>query len=136
MADLPDAMKHRELVFTDNPPGQVDRAIALLSRLQGLHVERAATPNCLHISYSLLDYSLEILEGGLSKAGFQFADSTLGQIGKRLTYYQEEVEYHNLNVPEPDRYARTRKNEIFVKAYEHHLHGDHDDTPPELREYK
>lgn len=135
MSDLPeDTLKHRDLVFTDEPPGQVDRAFALLSGLDGMKVERAAQPNCLHVSYSLLDYSLEGLEQALAAQGFSLDDSALNQIGKKLTYYREEVEYHNLNVPE--RQAKTREREVFVKAYDHHLHGDHDDTPPELREYK
>lgn len=137
MAAAPsDAVKHRVLVFSANSPGQAERAYQLLSGLDGLQVERGSQPNTLHISYSLLDYGLESLEQALIKEGFTLADSALGQIGKKLTYYREEVEYHNLNIPDPERYARSRKSEIFAKAYEHHQHGDHDDTPPELREYK
>jgi len=135
VSDLPeDTIKHRDLVFSDEPPGQVDRAYTLLSGLDGMQVERGAEPNCLRISYSLLDYSLESLEQALAAQGFRLEDTALGQISRKLTYYREEVEYHNLNVPE--RHTKSRKSEIFVKAYEHHLHGDHDDTPPELREYK
>jgi hypothetical protein len=133
-SDLPDAIRHRDLVFADDPPGQVERAYALLSGLDGLQVERGVDSSCLHVSYSLLDYSLETLELALIKQGFHLDNSTLTQIGRKLTYYREEVEYHNLNVPE--RHTKSRQSEIFVKAYEHHLHGDHDDTPPELREYK
>ncbi len=132
--DLPDVTKHRDLVFSDDPPGQVDRAYALLSGLDGLQVARDSEPNRLHVTYSLLDYSLELLERALAEQGFRLDDSSLGQISRKLTYYREEVEYHNLNVPE--RHTKSRQSEIFVKAYEHHLHGDHDDTPPELREYK
>lgn len=130
----PDTLKQRHLVFGANPPGQADRAFQLLSGLEGLQVERSSQPNTLLITYSLLDYALESLEQALVKEGFVFDDGALGHIGKKLTYYREEVEYHNLNIPE--RHASDRKSEIFVKAYEHHLHGDHDDTPPELREYK
>lgn len=130
----PDALKQRELVFSGDPPGQVERAFELLSGLDGLGVERGSRPNSLRITYNLLDYALENLEQALVKEGFRLDDTALKQIGKRLTYYREEVEYHNLNVPE--WHAQKRNREIFVKAYEHHLHGDHDDTPPELREYK
>ncbi len=132
----PDTVKQRVLAFRANPPGQAERAYRLLSGLDGLQVERGSQPKSLRITYSLLDYGLESLEQALVKEGFTLDDSALGQIGKKLTYYREEVEYHNLNIPDPERYAKTRKSEIFVKAYEHHLHGDHDDTPPELREYK
>ncbi|HEY5994218.1 MAG TPA: hypothetical protein VIU46_06400 [Gallionellaceae bacterium] len=130
----PETVKQRELVFSTHPPGQADRAFQLLTGLEDLQVERCKRPNALLITYSLLDYALESLEQALVKEGFCLEDSTLGQISKKLTYYREEVEYHNLNIP--DRHARDRKREIFIKAYEHHLHGDHDDTPPELREYK
>lgn len=130
----PDALKQRELIFSGDPPGQVERAFELLSGLDGLRVEHGSRPNSLRITYNLLDYALESLEQALVKEGFRLDDTALKQIGKRLTYYREEVEYHNLNVP--DWHARDRNREIFVKAYEHHLHGDHDDTPPELREYK
>lgn len=130
----PDTLRQRDLVFAANPPGQADRAFQLLTGLEGLQVERGSEANRLRITYSLLDYALESLELALVKEGFILDDSGLGHIGKKLTYYREEVEYHNLNIPE--RHAKDRKSEIFVKAYDHHLHGDHDDTPPELREYK
>ena len=130
-----DALKQRELVFSGNPPGQAERAFELLSGLDDLRVERGARPNSLLISYSLLNYSLEGLERALIGEDFRLEDSAINQIAKKLTYYREEVEYHNLNVPE--RHVDNRRNaEIFVKAYDRHLHGDHDDTPPELREYR
>jgi hypothetical protein len=28
------------------------------------------------------------------------------------------------------------EREVYVKTYEQESHGDHDDTPPELRDYK
>lgn len=130
----PDAMKQRELVFSRSPADQVERAFELLSGLDGLCVARGSRPNSLLVTYNLLDYSLEGLEHALLKEDFRLEDSALNQIGRKLTYYREEVEYHNLNVPQRPDHNRNR--EIFVKAYEHHLHGDHDDTPPELREYK
>lgn len=130
----PETIKQRELVFSGEPQGQVERAFALLSGLNDLQVERSDQPNTLRISYSLLDYSLEALEQALTRQGFRLDDTALEHISKKLTHYREEVEYHNLNVPQ--RLTKNREREIFVKAYEHHLHGDHDDTPPELREYK
>ncbi len=130
----PEALKHRELVFADPPPGQAERAYALLKGLDRFHVERGGDPNSLHISYSLADYSLEGVEQALIKEGFSLDDTALNQIERKLIHYRERVEYHNLNIPEWP--AKGRDREAFAKAYEHHLHGDHDDTPPELREYK
>lgn len=129
-----ETLKQRELIFSGDPPGQVERAFELLSGLDGLQIAHGSRPNSLHLTYSLLDYSLEALEHALIKQGFRMDDTALDQIGKKLIYYREEVEYHNLNVPL--RLTKDREREIFAQAYEHHLHGDHDDTPPELRECK
>jgi len=127
-------VKHRVLVFTAEPEGQAERARMLLTGLEDLIVKCCEDPNALHLSYSLHDYTLISLERALVSEGFQLHDSTWGQIGKTLIHYQEEVECHNLNVP--FRRTLVRHAEVFVKAYENHPHGDHDDTPPELREYK
>jgi len=130
----PDLVKQRELVFSAKPPGQVEHALQLLSGVEGLKVERSARPNCLKITYSLVDYALEGIEQALEDVGFRLEGAALKQLGKRFTHYLEQVEYHNLNVPE--WHSKNRRSEAFVHAYEHHLHGDHDDTPPELREYR
>ncbi len=130
----PGAVKQRELVFSADPPGQAGRALELLSGVDDLQVEYGQHPNSVMVTYSLFDYALEDLEQALAREGFRLVDSPLAQLGRKLTYYLEEVEFHNLNVP--DWRAQHPRSEIFVKAYQHHLHGDHDDTPPELREYK
>ncbi len=134
METAPEALKQRELVFSSEPSGQAERAYALLKGLDRFEVERGDNPNALRISYSLLDYSLEGVEQALIKEGFRLDDAALNQIERKLIHYREQVEYHNLNISEWP--AKGRDREAFVKAYEHHLHGDHDDTPPELREYK
>lgn len=135
MSELPDdTIKHRDLVFSDEPAGQLDRAVALLSELEGVEVERTMETNCLRITYSLLDHSLEGIEHMLATQGIQLEEGPLGQISRKLIFYREDVEYHNLNIRE--RPVKAREKEVFVKAYDHRLHGDHDDTPPELRDYK
>jgi hypothetical protein len=91
-------------------------------------------PRSLRIRYSVQHYSLEALEKSLAREGFHLKYTLLGNIRKHLIHYCEDVQYHNLKTPEP----RTKNNsqEIFVKAYELHPHGNHDDTPKELREFK
>ncbi len=130
----PPELKHRLLVFSADPPGQAERALELLKGLDNLVVERAAQPNSLYVGYSLLDYSLAGLERGLHKEGFTLDHSALNQFRRKLIHYSEDVEYHNLNTPEFP--AKRREREVFVKIYDRHLHGNHDDTPRELREYK
>lgn len=129
-----DPLVYHDLFFAAEPAGQLERALSLLVGLENLQVEKTAELNRLCISYSLRDYSLEGLESALKKAGFCFKENLLNKLSKRLIYYCEEVQYHNLNIPE--RLTKSKTSEIFAKLYENHPHGDHDDTPKELRENK
>jgi len=126
--------KERVLVFGDDPSNQLEQAYLLLSGLENFHVERGSQSNSLLIRYSVQHYSLEALEKALVREGFRLKESLLDKLRKQLIHYCEDVQYHNLKTPEP----RTKNNsqEIFVKAYGHHPHGNHDDTPKELREFK
>ena len=126
--------KQRLLVFSDEPADQLFAAYLLLVGLENFHVEMGPQPNSLLIRYSVQHYSLEALEKALIREGFRFNYRMIEKIKKQLIHYCEDVQYHNLKTPEP----RTKNNsqEIFVKAYELHPHGNHDDTPKELREFK
>ncbi len=134
MLDPDENQKRHELFFADEPPGEAARALQLLKGLDGLQVEPGSQANSLIVNYSLLDYSMEGLETALVKEGFRLDPSILHGIGRSLVHYCEEVQYHNMSTPE--RLTKSRSKEIFVKAYDNHPHGDHDDTPEELREYK
>ncbi len=134
MVDLSELNKQREIVFNSEPAGQVERAYRLLSGLPGCKVKYGNSTNSLHVSYNLRDYTLEGLESGLIEEGFQLENSTLHNIGRKVIYYCEDTICHNLDIP----VYHTKKNEreVFVNAYDQTQHGDRDDTPPELREYK
>jgi len=126
--------KERLLVFSEEPANQIFQAYLLLIGLDDFYVEKGPLPNSLLIRYSVQHYSLEALEKALTREGFRLEYRLFEQIKKQVIYYCEDVQYHNLKTPEP----RTKNNsqEIFVKAYELHPHGNHDDTPKELREFK
>jgi hypothetical protein len=127
--------KQRILVFADEPANQIEQAFLLLSGLDDLQVENGTTSNSLLIRYSVEHYSLEGLEKALLKEGFIFNYGWLSKLKNGFIHYCEDVQYHNLKSPEP----RTKNNsqEVFVKAYEHHPHGDHDYTKsPEPRNSK
>ena len=126
--------KQRLLIFSDEPANQLFQAYLLLIGLENFHVEMGPQRNSLLIRYSVQHYSLEALEKALTREGFRLEYRLFEKIKKHLIHYCEDVQYHNLKTPEP----RTKNNsqEIFVKAYELHSHGNHDDTPKELREYK
>lgn len=126
--------KERILVFSEQPANQVEQAFLLLSGLNNFEVENGPSPNSLRIRYSVVHYSLEGLQKALQKEGFVFNFSLLDRFKHTLIHYCEDVQYHNLKTPEP----RTKNNsqEVFVKAYEQHPHGDHVDISPESSEVK
>ncbi len=126
--------KERTVRFSEIPPGQVAEAAAFLGGLPGLEVALGEQPFCLDLAYDLLDYSLEDLENTLIDKGFHLDSTLLTKMMRALFYYVEETELHNLGAPE--RLLKKPQNEAYVQAWEQRLHGDHDDTPPEWREYK
>lgn len=125
--------KIRELRFRALPPNQTERAWAALSELPGVSVEAGTHPRSLTVRYSILQYSLESLEEGLATAGFHLDSSLYLKLCRALVHFCEETQRHNLLSPER---LLKQSNEVYIKAYEHHPHGDHDDTPVELRDFK
>jgi hypothetical protein len=111
-----ESIVYHDLFFAAEPAGQLERALTLLGGLENLQVEKTAEPNRLCISYSLRDYSLEGLEAALKKAGYCFRENLLNKLGKQLIYYCEEVQYHNLNIPE--RLTKSKTHVVFAKLYE------------------
>lgn len=136
MAKSVELLKQRELFFAAGLPGQAARALELLKGLDDLQAEPGTEPNSLRVSYNLLDYSLSGLEKALIKQGFSFDDEVLHQIDRMFVHYSEKMEYHNLNIHEHPVKSKSREREIFVNVYDNHLHGDHDDTPEDMRDYR
>ena len=127
-----DLIKSREIVFAVLPPNQCAQAWMLLDGLDGMEVRQFDRKCHILVTYSLADYSLEALENALIAQGFHLDNSLFQKIRRALVYYSERVQLENLRAPE--HLLKSRK--IFVEIYEHHPHGDHDDTPPEWREYR
>lgn len=125
--------KRREIRFRSFPEGQAQRALNALAALPGIQVEFAPRPDGVVVHYSVVDYSLELLEEALLKAGFFLESSLYNKLVRAIVYYCEETQRHNLLSPER---LLKQSNEVYIQVYGHHLHGDHDETPLELREYK
>ena len=125
--------KEREIRFKALPPGQVERAFQSLRLLKGLRVAHGDQPRTLLVSYSVLDYSLELIEDALREAGFQLDNTLYSKLVRALVYFCEETQRHNLESPE--RLIK-KSNEVYIQVYDQHPHGDRDDTPPEFRDYK
>ncbi|MBL8484524.1 MAG: hypothetical protein JNJ60_20180 [Rhodocyclaceae bacterium] len=129
----PGVSKHRELRFNPTPPGQIERARRLLEMLEGFTVAAGANPHSLLIAYDVTHYTFQGVERALQDQGFHLDNSLYMKFLRALVYFCESTQLRNLRQPE-----RLIKNshQVYVQAWEQHRHGDHDDTPPELREYK
>lgn len=127
-----DLEKTREVVFHPLPVGQVERALTLLQGLDELQVSVGSEPNSLQVRYSINLYTLEGLESALASQGFHLDNSLLTKLKRALAYFCESVQRRNIAANEPD----LKSQQAFMKVYDHHLHGDRDETPEEWRDYK
>ncbi len=134
MTDAVELDRQRDIVFSPEFPGQVARACQLLSGLPDCKVEYGDSPNTLRVAYNLHHYTLDGLEAALTEEGFHLDHSTVHRIGRQIIYYCEDTARHNLDIPSHS--TKDNEREIFINVYNHEPHGDHDDTPPELRDYK
>ncbi|MDD2776000.1 MAG: hypothetical protein PHU06_08595 [Gallionella sp.] len=134
MPNTVDLAKQRDLVFAAEPECQVLQAFLLLDALPNCTVQRSDKPNTLVVSYHLQHHTLESLEKILLAQGFVLDDGFLHRIARQVIYYCEDTCCHNMDIPE--HHTKKNEQEVFAEVYNHHLHGDRDDTPPELRKYK
>lgn len=125
--------KHREIRFFKLKPDQVKDAMALLATLPGLEVAPGAQPNGVAVWYDIADHCMEGLENLLVNRGFHLETTLYYKLVRALVYFSEETQRRNL--AQPERLIK-QSHEVYSRAWEHHPHGDHDETPPELREYK
>ncbi len=125
--------KQRELHFDASRPDQVAQVQLLLSGIEGLVVSTGSNQHSLSIEYELTEYTFEGLEKALTSQGFLLQDTLYHKIQRSIIYFSEETQLRNMRMPER---LLKKSNEVYVKAWEHHPHGDHDDTPAELREEK
>lgn len=127
----PGCVKRREIRFTKMPPEQAAKAAALLAGLEFLEVDHGPHPRGITVRYDLVDYTCEGLENALRNLGYHLDNSLYCKIVRAVVYFTEETQLNNIK--EPARLIK-KSNEVYIKAYQHHPHGDHDDTPLELRE--
>ncbi len=127
-----DNEKVRQLSFGPLPANQAKEALLLLHDLPHLTVLSTVGETGLLIRYELPFYTLEKIEIALIDQGFHLDNSLFNKLRRSLIYYVETLQCQNRTQPEQS--ARSRR--IFARVYEHHAHGDHDDTPPEWRDYR
>jgi hypothetical protein len=126
--------KERSILFSKFPPGQVPEAADYLGTMGLIDVAPHSDKRSIGLVYDLHEHSLEELESALGDKGFHLDNTLFSKLMRALIYYIEETQLHNLGAPE--RLLKKSQNEAYTQAWERHPHGDHDDTPPEWREYK
>lgn len=130
----PDLKKKREILFSKFPPGQVPEAADDLKHLDEVDVDPKYEKRSVGVSYELTNHTLRELDEHLVDKGFHLDNTLMSKLTRALIYYVEDTQLHNMDAPE--RRMKRSSQEAYGKAWEQHPHGDHDDTPPEWREYK
>lgn len=125
-------MKHRELRFSTHGFERIDEAGRFLTALGNVTVT-GRRGRALAIEYSLAEHSFRRIEKLLRAQGFLLDTSFSMRLIRAVLYFCEDTQMRNLR--QPERLIK-KSNEIYVKAWQHHPHGDHDDTPTELRDYR
>lgn len=103
----------------------------MLSDLPGLSVEPGHAAHALSVTYDITEYTLQGLETALIRQGFHLDNSIVHQLGRAVIYFCEDTQLRNLR--QPERLIK-KSHEVYSKVWEHHPHGDHDDTPLDLRD--
>lgn len=132
--DTGDLRKKREILFSKFPPGQVPEAADDLRRLSDVEVAPKGEKRAVGVAYELQQHTLLELEEHLEDKGYHLDNTLLSKLTRALIHYVEDTQLHNLDAPE--KRLKQSSQEAYVKAWEQRPHGDHDDTPPEWREYK
>lgn len=132
MQEAGDFERTRQLSFTALPPGQAKEAAVLLDGLPHLDVISTVGDTGLLVRYDLRHYNLQKVETALTLEGFHLDNSLLIKLKRAWAHYCESTQAQYLGQPD----ARERSRRIYAEVYQHHSHGDHDDTPPELRSYR
>ena len=125
--------KHREIRFCKLKTDQVNDAMALLATLPKLEIAPGTQPNGVSVWYEIADHCMEAIETLLIDRGFHLENTLYCKLIRALVYFTEETQRRNLG--QPERLIK-KSHDVYSKAWEHHPHGDHDDTPPDLREEK
>ena len=129
-----DLKKKREILFSRFPPGQVPEAAEDLQHIDAVEVQARFERHSLDVSYDLQQHTLRELDEHLVDKGFHLDNTLYTKLTRALIYYVEDTQLHNIGAPE--KRLKRSTSEGYVNAWEQHPHGDHDDTPPEWRQYK
>lgn len=126
-----DLFKCHEIILHPIPTGQSALAVQFLNDLPGVSALDIPPRHGLLVSYQLGEYTLCDLLTRLADAGFHIENGLFQKLHHALIFYSENVQLANQHIPA----LNCKSREAFSHIYDHHLHGDRDDTPEELRRY-
>jgi len=122
--------KHREIHLQANPQ-QVANAMQLLQGLPDLEVAPGLLPHCISVWYDISIHCQQSLELFLEQHDYCLLQTLYCRALRGWIYYSEQTQLRNLR--QPERLLK-KYNETYSHAWEHHPHGDFDETPPDLRQ--
>jgi hypothetical protein len=123
--------KHQLIQLYPLPHNQATHAAHYLNTLDGISAEALNETPCISVHYCLPECRLTWIENHLKQAGFHLDESILSKIKRALAHYCEDIACSNLEIPEHN----VKSRDVYVKVWDKHPHGDHDETPEELRRY-
>ena len=137
----PELRKHRVLRFDAKYPDDTAVARTLLAGLPGMEVDAGSlsgnathvAPHTLSLWYELSEYTFDGITSALVKQGLHLDNGWYARLMRAVIAFAEETQLRNRYGPQ--RLIK-KSQDIYSKAWDHHLHGDHDDTPPDLRQDK
>jgi hypothetical protein len=127
----PESYKRRELRIANTDANTLERATNILSGLKGVTVEASARTETLIVAYDLRDLTMVKLEAILAAQHCDLKSSLISRIERAIIHFTEETQLRNMGVPE--RLIK-KSQQVYSTAWDKHKHGDHDDTPPDLRQ--
>jgi len=122
--------KHRVLRFDAQYPDDAAVAQKLLAGLPAMWVEAGHVSGTLSLWYELGEYTFDGIASALVKQGFHLDNGWYARFMRAVRAFAEETQLRNMCGPQ--RLIK-KSQDVYSKAWDHHLHGDHDDTPPDLR---
>lgn len=106
-----------------------EAAVLCLGGLPGVHCHAEPGSGCVQVEYQLNQHTLTTLTAALEARGIALAQDGWARWQREWWRYGEEVQLDNAEQPPLDSKGRA----AFSSIYQHHPHGDSDDTPEDLR---
>jgi len=129
-----DRIKHRQIHFRDLHPERNDaRAAAdFLAGVEGVLSAEPQSPILLHLSYDLLQTTLQEIEEALDELGLHLDNALLFRVRRALYYYTEDTFRENCGCKRGESNCVKR---VFARRWETLEHGCRDHRPEHWRRY-